>query len=257
MFRPKWACSKNLGRPTAHVTCLQRGTDMWGLRPHGLSPLLFLGSRRRRRWAWSRRSQPRRQAQDLIDVEYLIQNGARTVYVILIREVYDSVIKIHNVNVVNLEKNTPLHWACLNGHIEIIKALICSGASVSALNSGESRLLRHGFILIISLTMDYRSAAGKPLGPVWRHIDTSSEQHTVHFSASQCRWLAHETTEPFSAGFMIATTHHSPACQALCRQVALPVCSVNRIAIGASLLISSQHRRLDLEVEEELPRKEI
>ncbi|XP_062187499.1 uncharacterized protein LOC133890892 [Phragmites australis] len=42
-----------------------------------------------------------------------------------------------NVNATNLEKNTPLHWACLNGHIEVIKALICAGASVSALNSHE------------------------------------------------------------------------------------------------------------------------
>jgi ankyrin repeat protein len=33
-------------------------------------------------------------------VQYLIQNGA-------------------NVNATNSEKNTPLHWACLNGHIEV------------------------------------------------------------------------------------------------------------------------------------------
>ncbi|KAF6999663.1 hypothetical protein CFC21_015654, partial [Triticum aestivum] len=42
-----------------------------------------------------------------------------------------------NVNSTNLEKNTPLHWACLNGHTEVIKALICAGAIVSVLNSHE------------------------------------------------------------------------------------------------------------------------
>ena len=33
--------------------------------------------------------------------------------------------------------NTPLHWACLNGHAEATKALLEGGASPSALNSVE------------------------------------------------------------------------------------------------------------------------
>nr|ACG29954.1 tankyrase 2 [Zea mays] len=44
---------------------------------------------------------------------------------------------MQNVNATNMEKNTPLHWACLNGRIEVIRALISAGASVSALNSHE------------------------------------------------------------------------------------------------------------------------
>ncbi|THG01010.1 hypothetical protein TEA_029323 [Camellia sinensis var. sinensis] len=42
-----------------------------------------------------------------------------------------------DVNASNVEKNTPLHWACLNGHIEVVKNLILAGASVSVLNSHE------------------------------------------------------------------------------------------------------------------------
>ncbi|KAG5608574.1 hypothetical protein H5410_019855 [Solanum commersonii] len=48
-------------------------------------------------------------------VEYLIRNGA-------------------DVNASNVEKNTPLHWACLNDRV---KTLILAGATVSALNSHE------------------------------------------------------------------------------------------------------------------------
>lgn len=37
----------------------------------------------------------------------------------------------------NEENNTPLHWACLNGHIEVAKTLILSGANVTKLNSHD------------------------------------------------------------------------------------------------------------------------
>lgn len=42
-----------------------------------------------------------------------------------------------DVNVSNMEQNTPLHWACLNGHIEVVRCLILAGANVSLLNSHE------------------------------------------------------------------------------------------------------------------------
>ncbi|XP_049935436.1 uncharacterized protein LOC116259780 [Nymphaea colorata] len=42
-----------------------------------------------------------------------------------------------DVNITNAEKNTPLHWACLNGHSEVVRNLILAGADVAALNSHE------------------------------------------------------------------------------------------------------------------------
>ncbi|KAB1227980.1 Ankyrin repeat-containing protein P16F5.05c [Morella rubra] len=42
-----------------------------------------------------------------------------------------------DLNAFNEEKNTPLHWACLNGHLEVVKKLILAGADVSVLNSYE------------------------------------------------------------------------------------------------------------------------
>ncbi|KAF0907360.1 hypothetical protein E2562_015856 [Oryza meyeriana var. granulata] len=60
-----------------------------------------------------------------------------SVYVVVKRAAYEWVFDIQNVNATNAEKNTPLHWACLNGHIEVIKALISAEASVSTLNSHE------------------------------------------------------------------------------------------------------------------------
>ncbi|RVW17600.1 hypothetical protein CK203_096721 [Vitis vinifera] len=46
-------------------------------------------------------------------------------------------LTIKDLNASNVEKNTPLHWACLNGHIEVVKNLILFGANVTALNSHE------------------------------------------------------------------------------------------------------------------------
>ncbi|CAN0905470.1 Ankyrin repeat-containing protein P16F5.05c [Linum grandiflorum] len=42
-----------------------------------------------------------------------------------------------DLNASNEEKNTALHWACLNGHSEVVKRLILAGASLCALNSHE------------------------------------------------------------------------------------------------------------------------
>ncbi|CAK7330617.1 unnamed protein product [Dovyalis caffra] len=46
-------------------------------------------------------------------------------------------IPSYDLNASNEEKNTPLHWACLNGHIEVVKKLILAGASLGILNSHE------------------------------------------------------------------------------------------------------------------------
>ncbi|KAB1227981.1 Ankyrin repeat-containing protein P16F5.05c [Morella rubra] len=46
-------------------------------------------------------------------------------------------LKKVDLNAFNEEKNTPLHWACLNGHLEVVKKLILAGADVSVLNSYE------------------------------------------------------------------------------------------------------------------------
>ncbi|KAG6789581.1 hypothetical protein POTOM_005686 [Populus tomentosa] len=42
-----------------------------------------------------------------------------------------------DLNSANKEKNTALHWACLNGHIEVVKKLILAGSSLGFLNSHE------------------------------------------------------------------------------------------------------------------------
>ncbi|PKA55400.1 Ankyrin repeat domain-containing protein 2 [Apostasia shenzhenica] len=44
---------------------------------------------------------------------------------------------VQDLNASNSEKNTPLHWACLNGHVEVVKALILSGAHATVLNIYE------------------------------------------------------------------------------------------------------------------------
>ncbi|TXG72435.1 hypothetical protein EZV62_001014 [Acer yangbiense] len=89
-------------------------------------------------------------------VEYLISRGVafqnkqinmvylRTYYTDLCRQ--DKGLRVvqlsEEVTVIrcyalNEEKNTPLHWACLNGHTEVVKKLILAGANVSILNSQE------------------------------------------------------------------------------------------------------------------------
>ncbi|KAG6400457.1 hypothetical protein SASPL_137289 [Salvia splendens] len=90
-------------------------------------------------------------------VDYLVRNGVMEVLddniylgtvtarsclklsVITWKMVVDGNEKDANldVNACNVEKNTPLHWASLNGHIEVVKRLILSGAEISPLNSHE------------------------------------------------------------------------------------------------------------------------
>ncbi|URE26767.1 Ankyrin repeat [Musa troglodytarum] len=70
-------------------------------------------------------------------VEYLIQNGALDGMHLSFFFFYDDASMKQDLNALNSEKNSPLHWACLNGHIEVVKLLIQGGASVSLLNSHE------------------------------------------------------------------------------------------------------------------------
>lgn len=35
----------------------------------------------------------------------------------------------------NSDGSTPMHWACLNGHVEVVRALMSKGASPSTLNT--------------------------------------------------------------------------------------------------------------------------
>ncbi|KAJ6692206.1 ANKYRIN REPEAT FAMILY PROTEIN [Salix purpurea] len=65
-------------------------------------------------------------------VEYLISQGV-------------------DINAFNEEKNTPLHWACLNGHTEAVKKLILAGASLGILNRYEVQTCSLEFVLCFSL----------------------------------------------------------------------------------------------------------
>jgi len=38
---------------------------------------------------------------------------------------------------VNADGNTPLHWACLNGHADAVQILLAAGASACALNAAQ------------------------------------------------------------------------------------------------------------------------
>ncbi|BBH02389.1 ankyrin repeat family protein [Prunus dulcis] len=48
-----------------------------------------------------------------------------------------TVVNLNDLNATNEEMNTPLHWACLNGHVEVVRKLIFAGANLSVLNSYE------------------------------------------------------------------------------------------------------------------------
>lgn len=47
--------------------------------------------------------------------------------VVIFGTIHDYGLSIkQDVNASNVEKNTPLHWACLNGHIEVIIVTPCT-----------------------------------------------------------------------------------------------------------------------------------
>ncbi|KAL9333807.1 hypothetical protein Peur_073946 [Populus x canadensis] len=69
-------------------------------------------------------------------VEYLINQGVVRVHACFPFQVLGD-LGFWDLNASNEEKNTPLHWACLNGHIEVVKKLILAGASLGILNSHE------------------------------------------------------------------------------------------------------------------------
>jgi len=46
----------------------------------------------------------------------------------------NAIFAVQEPDAKNAEGNTPLHYACLNGHVAIVKQLMMNGASASELN---------------------------------------------------------------------------------------------------------------------------
>ncbi|KAJ8450616.1 hypothetical protein Cgig2_020253 [Carnegiea gigantea] len=67
---------------------------------------------------------------------------AMYMFIVVLVVLSDHVLRVFrdlgkDLNALNEEKNSPLHWACLNGHVQVVKTLILAGANVSVLNSHE------------------------------------------------------------------------------------------------------------------------
>lgn len=62
----------------------------------------------------------------------------------------------------NSEGNCALHWACLNGHIEVVRLLMERGASAAVLNAAGrtpvDEALSRGFTEVFDLIREYGTA---------------------------------------------------------------------------------------------------
>ena len=57
-----------------------------------------------------------------------------SVFLLTPEDAYTREVVEQDIDIANEEGNTPLHWACLNGQIEVVKVLMMHGASPAALN---------------------------------------------------------------------------------------------------------------------------
>lgn len=60
--------------------------------------------------------------------------------------------------------NTPLHWACLNGHADVAALLLAAGAAVTALNDAQRTPYDEALQSASQPTLDVLAAAAPPPG---------------------------------------------------------------------------------------------
>lgn len=85
---------------------------------------------------------------------------------------------LQSVSISNIEGNTPLHWACLNGKIDAVRLLLEAGAVATALNSHDNtpmdEALLRNFDDIVALINQY-NAPTKVIGEVDDFTEDSND----------------------------------------------------------------------------------
>lgn len=72
---------------------------------------------------------------------------------------------MQSVTISNVEGNTPLHWACLNGQIDAVRTLLGAGATATALNSHDNtpvdEALQRDFQDIVEVINEFNNTSSK------------------------------------------------------------------------------------------------
>jgi len=71
--------------------------------------------------------------------------------------------------------NTPLHWACLNGHADVAALLLAAGAAVTALNDALRTPYDEALQSASQPTLDALAAAAPPPGDEEDDVEEGDE----------------------------------------------------------------------------------
>jgi hypothetical protein len=90
-----------------------------------------------------------------------------------------------NVNLKDVYGSTPLHWAALNGHIEITRLLLQNGADVDAKSNGGSTPLnyaaRNGHVDILHLLVENGANLEAQSNYGWRALHRAADRGNLSF----------------------------------------------------------------------------